>query len=164
MSFLDREDITKEYEFVLIPKKTKKISVEKGSRFFGDGYPFGVQVIINYKEEYAIEDGMIEIFLYNPKVEWVDGYYVMEKQKGVEAYFVEYFANGKMYTLVSRDNVLTITEEKEFVDTAAVLEAIHEEDFNFHDKLGAMINPDVPLGGYIVKSKVDTYFWLTTRQ
>jgi hypothetical protein len=155
MTFMDRDDHSNNYNFTLIPGKTKKISVTKGSSYVGYGYPYGKQVIIYRTPEFADNDDMFEIYLYDPKVEWRDGCYVMEKRDGVEAYFVDYFSSGKVYTIVSADNVLTITEEKEFEGVDAVLEMIKTEDFCFHNELAVMVNPDVPLGGYIVKSKRD---------
>jgi hypothetical protein len=154
-----------EYQYILIPEKTKKITVPTGARFMAESLQYDAQMIIYHESLYITEKTMIEIYLYDPKVEWVNGHYLMEKQEGVEAYFVDYSLNGKVYTIVSADNVLTKTKEKTFENVNIIYEAIKTEDFHYYDELGFILNPDVPIGGYIVKSKLtNNYLWLYTRQ
>ncbi|MDR1430438.1 MAG: hypothetical protein LBI85_09135 [Spirochaetaceae bacterium] len=173
ISFRELGETLKEYPFELIPEITKTIYVKKGTHFTGfgltDNRPLtekgAVQFYIHNRPDIASVDSTIEIYVYNPIVNFTDGKFIMEKQEGVEAYFVDYTLNSDVYCVISKDNILTIDNEGVSGSLESTLEKIEDADLNYRDELGYLLYPDQPIGGYIVKSRLDNnYIWLITIQ
>jgi hypothetical protein len=102
ISFMDMDDYTKDYFFDLIPGETEKIVVAKGVKFMEYGlidnsptdenysYMDNVQFYIHNRPGIASIDAEMEIYIYDPIVEFYNGRYIMEEKKDIKAYFVKY--------------------------------------------------------------------------
>jgi hypothetical protein len=102
-----------------------------------------------------------EIFFYDVRVISHDERSViLEAREGVEAYFVEFYINDLRYTVISKNNILTIGEPQEITNMNEVLTYIEIADFTFISN-GRTDYDGVVIGGYIVRSKIDNSIrWL----
>jgi len=85
---------------------------------------------------------------------------IVAKREGVEAYFADFYINDLRYTVISKDNVLTITEPQELTSMEDVLAYIKNADFTFVSTGKPHWNGVVE-AGFIVRSKIDNSIrWL----
>jgi len=102
-----------------------------------------------------------EIFFYNINIiNQNEKSIIIEERKDVEAYFAEFYIDNLRYNVISKDNILAITEPKEFTNINDILSYIETSDFTFITA-GRTDYDGVVKGGYIVRSKIDsTILWL----
>jgi len=87
---------------------------------------------------------------------------VVKPRKDVEAYYADFYIDELRYTVISKDNIITITEPQNFTNMVDIFSDLDNRDYTYvytgrKDYDGAVIC------GYIVKSKIDnTLHWLDT--
>jgi hypothetical protein len=157
-----------ENEYKLIPNKTKYISVPNNARFIGEEMPIDIRLAI-YPPVYSFPNGgTLELFVFfYPEVKQVnENEFKMEKQEGVEAYFVKFPRNGKRYYAISKDEKISVQKEinpDSFNDIRQLLDLIINEDITYYDESGTnnYRGSELFWGGYIVKTTTDgNYLWL----
>jgi hypothetical protein len=112
------------------------------------GYDLAVYPFFNNNTE-------SELFFYNVQILYQDGEKViLATREDVEAYYADFYINGFCYTVVSRDNELTITEPQELKNMTDILSSIDIADYTYVSTGQSNYDGSV-ICGYIVRSKID---------
>jgi hypothetical protein len=101
-------DHEKEKIIHLNPNVDTTIKLEEGYCLFGWGGMAGLHFMIypNIKKPFAYKN--LEIFLFKNVVPNEENKLVFQENKQVEAYCYNYKAEGKIYTIVSRKNIISL--------------------------------------------------------
>ena len=166
ISFRDNDNYEK-YKFHLIPNQTNNITVPNGARFIGEEMPIDIRLAVYPSFNELPNGGNLEFFVFNPIVEQIDNNeFKMQRQEGVEAYFIKFSKNGKRYYAISKDEVIFIHKEiipNSFDNNKQLLDMILIEDITYFDEAGTSNynGSELLWGGYIVKTTNDyNYLWL----
>jgi hypothetical protein len=158
-----------DYKYKLIPNKTKHIVVPNNAKFMGEEWPADIKIVIYPAPSRLPNGGDLELFMFFPLVEQTpENEYKMERQEGVEAYFVKFSKDGKRYYAISKDEMISIQKEIQpdsVENIEQLLELILSEDVTFYDESGTNYyrGSELVWGGYIVKTSTDgNYLWLNS--
>ena len=159
----------REYTYKLIPNKTKYINVPNGTEFYSEEMPMEIRFAVYPNPKKLPNGGELEFFVFNfnPTVERInENEFKMKRQEGVEAYFVKFSKNGKRYSAISKDEIISTQKEiseESFDNILQLLDLILVEDIIYYNEFATKnyYGPERVWGGYIVKTKTDgKYLWL----
>ena len=166
VAFWDNSNL-EEYEYKLIQNKTKYINVPNSAEFTREETPVDIKLVIYPQPNKLPKGGDLELFVFYPEVKQInENEFRMEKQKGVEAYFVKFSKNGKRYYVISKDEIISIQKEislNSINNIQQLLDLVKTEDITYFDESGTnnYHGSELVWGGYIVKTKINgQYLWL----
>lgn len=103
-----------------------------------------------------------ELYFYDMKILYQEeNKVVVEPRQDVEAYYADFYIDDLRYTVISKDNVITITIPQNSTNMVDVFSSLNNSDYTYvytgrKDYSGTVVC------GYIVKSKIDnTLHWLS---
>ncbi len=86
---------------------------------------------------------------------------VVEQRHDIEAYYADFYIDELRYTVISKDNVITITEPQISANIVDIFSNLDNRDYTYV-YTGRKDYDGTVVCGYIVKSKIDnTLRWLS---
>lgn len=161
------EGLNKQYEYKVDFEKKRQISIKPGLVCSGLSYLVrtGVSIYPNFDD--IKEGGRVELFIYtnNPVIRQTANRFEMDFASDILAYFVCFVKDNKVYTVISKDNQLNISNEIQNEPDNAFFSTnfsdITIQSSSDQSRLLWLVENNNCMGGYIVKSNIDdTIIWL----
>jgi hypothetical protein len=152
----------------LKPGITKTIRIPRGLKYVFEGYPVTVSMA-SYPYLQSNQEEM-EIYLFPSDIIAVDGKVIFPENKNIVAYYYDYLNDGKIYTVVSKDNYINLNDTVLLADDPSIdmiLQEIEKIDCTYYSSFETKYklrgySDHIEHGGFIVKSGIDNaIIWLT---
>jgi hypothetical protein len=176
LSFYSGTTRLKRHTVNLIPNRTKYLVIHKDWRLIETGGPGGVSMLFYPDVDHISKTGYdrMEIYLFSMVPEYKDEKTVVfNKNDYVIGYSYDYIEDGKVYTIVSKSNSISLEDRRiklaDDVSFEEIVEAIQEHDIYYNNISTWVLAGNDLLAPqefsnqvmYIVKSKIDgNIFWL----